>query len=291
MELRQFEHFLAVAREGSFTAAAQRAHIVQSALSASVRKLEAELGAQLFERTTRRVILTDAGRALIPVANRLLADLDLARGEVAAVSGLSRGRVGIGTVQTLTVIDLPRSLGVFRSRYPGIRIHVRDGAVPDLIAALDSGELDLAFLAFDGPLPSGLTAFAEWSQVLVLVTYPGHRLASVRQVGLADLDDEPFVEFSGSAMQEMVARRFADAGVRHNIVCTATHVPLLVDLVTAGLGVTILPEPIAARSGLPYAEIVSGSFTRTIYLAGRTPSLVNPSARALLGHLTGGERA
>lgn len=82
MELRQLEHFLAVARDGSFTVAAQRIHIVQSALSASIRRLEAELGAQLFERTTRRVVLTEAGRALLPVAHRLVADIDLARGEV-----------------------------------------------------------------------------------------------------------------------------------------------------------------------------------------------------------------
>jgi DNA-binding transcriptional LysR family regulator len=87
MELRQIEHFLAVVRHGSFTAAAQEIHIVQSALSASVRKLEAELGVPLFERTTRRVMLTEAGRALLPAAHRLLADALAARGRCPRCSG------------------------------------------------------------------------------------------------------------------------------------------------------------------------------------------------------------
>ncbi|PKW17882.1 LysR family transcriptional regulator [Saccharopolyspora spinosa] len=285
MELRQVEHFLAVARTGSFTAAARETHIVQSALSASVRKLEAELGAPLFERTTRRVALTEAGRALLPVARRLAADVVAARGEVSAVVGLSRGRVSIGTIQTLTVVDLPREIGVFQRRHPGIQIHVRDGMVPELAAAIRDGELDLAYLAADGPLPGELTSYAQWSQRLVLVTYPGHRLEHRRRVRLAEIDDEPFVDFSGSVTQSMVRQRFAEAGLRHNPVCEATHVPLLIELVAMGLGVTIVPQSVAERARLPFARIEQVDFNRTIYLAGRVPEPTNPAARALLEHL------
>ncbi|WP_431878261.1 LysR family transcriptional regulator [Amycolatopsis sacchari] len=286
MELRQVEHFLAVARHGSFTAAAREVHIVQSALSASVRKLETELGAPLFERTTRRVLLTEAGRALLPVARRLVADAVAARGEVAAVAGLTRGRVSIGTIQALTVVDLPRELGVFQARHPGVRIHVRDGAAPVLAAAVADGELDLAYLAADGPVPAELTTFTRWRQRLVLVTHPGHRLARRARVPLAEVDDEPFVDFSGSGMQAMIHRRFADAGLRHNPVCEATNLPLLLELVVAGLGVTIVPEAIAERAGLPFARLTGADFTRTLFLAGRGREPVNPAARALLAHLT-----
>lgn len=297
MELRQVEHFLAVARCGSFTAAAQQVHIVQSALSASVRRLEDELGAALFERTTRRVVLTEAGRALLPVANRLVDDVAAARGEVAAVSGMDRGRVSIGTIQALSVVDLPRELGVFQTRHPGIRIHVRDGKAPDLLAAVDAGELDLAYLATNGAPPKDLTCYVRWKQRLVLVTYPGHRLANRQRVRLDDLADEPFVDFAGSSIRTLVGNRFADAGVRHNPVCEATHLPLLLDLVTAGLGVTIVPRSVAERAGLPFARIEKVDFERTLYLAGRGPELSNPAARALLDHLTserltsGAERA
>src|SRR6201991_2759790 len=215
MELRQVEHFLAVVRCGSFTGAAQEVHVVQSALSASIRKLEAELGTPLFEWTTRRVALTEAGRALLPLAHRIVADVVAARGEMAAVTGLTSGRVSIGTIQTLTVVALPAKLGDFRVRYPGIRIHVRDGTVPDLAAAVASGELDLSFLAGDGPLADELFGFGQWSQQLVLLCHPGHRLERRRRVRLAELDDEPFLDFSGSGIQAMVARPFADAELRH----------------------------------------------------------------------------
>ncbi|KAA5828379.1 LysR family transcriptional regulator [Saccharopolyspora hirsuta] len=285
MELRQLEHFLAVVRNGSFTGAAREVHVVQSALSSSIRKLEAELGAQLFERTTRRVLLTEAGRALVPMAHRIAADVIAARGEVSAVAGLSRGHVAIGTIQALTDVDLPGRLGAFRRDHPGVRIRVRQGLMPDLMASVGSGELDLAYLAFDGPLAEDLVSFAEWRQELVLLCHPEHRLSRRRRVRLAELDDEPFVDFSGSGLQELVARRFAEVGIRRDPVCEATHMPLLIELVAAGLGVSIVPRLIAERSGLPHARVEQPALARSIYLAGRLPEPVNPAARALLQHL------
>jgi DNA-binding transcriptional LysR family regulator len=286
MELRQIEHFLAVVRHSGFTAAAQEIHLVQSALSASVRKLEHDLGAPLFERTSRGVLLTEAGRALLPVAHRMVADAVAARGEVAATMGLTRGRVSIGTIQALTMVDLPRELGEFRRRHDGIQIHVRDGLVPALAQAVAGGELDLAYLAADGPLPADLSVFATWRQKLVLVTHPGHRLAGRQRIRLSELDGEPYVDLQGSGMQEMVRRRFADAGLRLNAVCEATHIPLLLELVAAGLGVTVVPQGVAERTGLPFATVAKSGLTRTIYLAGRSPVPSNPAARALLAHLT-----
>ncbi|RZQ64655.1 LysR family transcriptional regulator [Amycolatopsis suaedae] len=287
MEIRQLEHFLAVVRGGGFTAAARDVHIVQSALSASIRKLENELGTPLFERTTRRVVLTEAGQALLPVAGRILADVEAARGEVAAVAGLARGRVAVGTVQTLTVVDLPGALGRFRQNYPGVRVHVRDGMVPDLIAAVASGELDLSFVAVEAVLPEDVVSFRRWDQRLGLLTHPGHRLARRRRVRLAELDDEPFVVFSGSGLHSILERRFADAGIRYNQVCETPHIPLLIDLVAAGLGVSIVPEDIAERSGLPCARIEQPSLRRHVHLIGRSAVPANPAARALLAQLTG----
>lgn len=287
MELRQLEHFLAVARHGSFTGAAREVHVVQSALSASVRKLEVELGSALFERTSRKVLLTEAGRALLPTARRITADVVAARGEVAAVQGLSRGRVSIGTIQTLTVLDLPAELGEFRLRYPGVRIHVREGIMPDLANAVVAGELDLAYVAGEGPFDAELVRFGEWTQRMALVCHPGHRLAGRDRVRLAECGDEPFVEFLGSSLQAMIARGFADAGVRLNRVCEATHVPLLIALVAAGLGVSIVPDVVAERSGLPHARLAEPALIRPIRLVGRSAELTNPAARALLAHLVG----
>ncbi|MBB4688677.1 LysR family transcriptional regulator [Amycolatopsis jiangsuensis] len=287
MELRQVEHFLAVVRHRSFTRAAHEVHVVQSALSASIRKLEADLGADLFDRTTRRVTMTSAGEALLAPARRIVADAEAARGEVAAVAGLVRGQVSIGTIQTLTAVDLPALLGQFRGQYPAIRIRVREGTDPVLTAAVLAGELDLSFVVTTDPLPDGLTGFASWDQRLVLLTHPGHRLAARRRVRLAELAGEPFVDFAGSGLQALVDRAFASAGIRREPACEASHVPLLVDLVAAGLGSTVVPESVAQRSGLPFARVVEPALSRTIHLVGRAAELTIPAARALLAHLLG----
>ncbi|WSD67549.1 LysR family transcriptional regulator [Streptomyces sp. NBC_01591] len=119
MELRQLRHFMAVVTHGGFTAAARAELIVQSALSTSVRNLERELGAELFDRTGRRVVLTEAGRALLPSARSVLAGTEAAREAVAAVAGLVTGRVRVGTIQTLTCVDLAAELAAYHR--PGCR--------------------------------------------------------------------------------------------------------------------------------------------------------------------------
>ncbi|WP_270890494.1 LysR family transcriptional regulator [Streptomyces sp. DHE17-7] len=193
MEIRQLRHFMAVVTEGSFTAAARRELIVQSALSTSVRNLERELGADLFDRTGRRVVLTEAGRALLPRARALLAGAEEARHAVADVAGLATGRVAIGTIQTLTCVDLPAELATFHRRFPGVQVSVRDAPVGELTEALRAGELDLAYLVPDaGDLPEGLTPYATWQEELVLITAPDHPLATAGRTLIRDLADEPF---------------------------------------------------------------------------------------------------
>src|SRR5579859_2695158 len=107
MELRQLEHFVAVAEERSFTRAAARLHLVQSTLSVSIKSLERELGGRLFDRTTHRVTLTDAGQALLAEARNALAAVDAARDAVAAAHGGLRGTVRVGIMRSLTLVDAP----------------------------------------------------------------------------------------------------------------------------------------------------------------------------------------
>ncbi|MFF9212374.1 MULTISPECIES: LysR family transcriptional regulator [unclassified Streptomyces] len=210
MEIRQLRHFMAVVTEGSFTAAARAELIVQSALSTSIRNLERELGADLFERTGRRVVLTEAGRALLPQARALLAGAEAARDAVAAVTGLATGRVSVGTIQTLTCVDLPAELASFHQRFPGVQVSVRDAPVGELTDALRAGELDLAFLAPDArEVPEGLHGYATWQEELVLITAPGHPLARAGRTLIKDLADEPFVDFRAGTGLETAVRRLA----------------------------------------------------------------------------------
>jgi DNA-binding transcriptional LysR family regulator len=123
VELRQLEHFVAAAEERHFTRAARRLHIVQSGLSASIRALERELDAALFVRSTRRVELTPAGRALLPEARRTLAAAAASAEAVAAVQGLLRGTLAVGTMQILPpAVDLVAVLGRFHAEHPGVEL-------------------------------------------------------------------------------------------------------------------------------------------------------------------------
>ncbi|MGW2161805.1 LysR family transcriptional regulator [Nonomuraea sp. NPDC001699] len=288
MELRQLRHFVAVTTHGSFTAAARAELIVQSALSTSVRKLERELGADLFERTGRRPVLTPAGHAFLPAARALLADAAAASDAVSAVSGLTTGRVAIGTIQTLTSVDLPAELAAFHRLWPGIQISVRDAPVAGLLDALLARELDLAYLALDGAdLPAGLAVFSSWEEELVLMTSPGHRLAGAERALLSELTEEPFVDFkAGTGLETAVRRLAAGCGLHRQITCEVTQIRMLVDLVRAGIGVAIVPRRVAEGEGLPTVRIRQPDPARTVVLAGRAPVPANPAAGALLSHLT-----
>ncbi|YCK39038.1 LysR family transcriptional regulator [Actinomadura sp. ATCC 39365] len=288
MELRQLRHFVAVTTHGSFTAAARAELIVQSALSTSIRKLERELGADLFERTGRRPVLTPAGHAFLPAARALLADAAAATDAVSAVSGLATGRVAIGTIQTLTSVDLPAELAAFHRLRPGIQISVRDAPVAGLLDALLARELDLAYLALDGAeLPAGLAVFDSWEEELVLMTSSEHRLAGAERALLSELTEEPFVDFkAGTGLETAVRRLAAGCGLHRQITCEVTQIRLLVDLVRAGIGVAIVPRRVAEREGLPTVRIRQPDPARTVVLAGRAPVPANPAAGALLAHLT-----
>ena len=159
MDLRQLEHFVAVAQERHFTRAAAKLHIVQSGLSASIRALEEEMGATLFLRTTRRVNLTPAGAAFLSEAQRVLCAAEAARNAVAEVQGLKRGRLLVGAIQGLApFIDLPRLLGVFRREYPQVDIQLRFDDTAALIEGVLDGRLDIAFTQFVETPPPELAA-------------------------------------------------------------------------------------------------------------------------------------
>lgn len=159
MEFRHLEYFLAVAEELNFTRAARRLHVVQSGVSAAVRALEHELGAPLFERTSKQVALTAAGEALLPEARATLAAAQAARDAVGQVAGGLRGTVRVGTMTSIALIDLPGLFGRFHADHPrvGIRLSASIGGTAGLVQGLVDGELDVAFVSLPGRPPAGLT--------------------------------------------------------------------------------------------------------------------------------------
>lgn len=289
MELRQLEHFVAVARYLSFTRAADAVSVVQSSLSSSVGKLERELGTLLFERTTRTVSLTPAGWALLPVAQRVLSEVHTAKEAVAAVTGVLRGRLGVGTIQLLTWVDLPASLSRFHQAHPGVEIALGEAPVDELLKELLAGDLDIAYIARDqSRLPETLSVLATWEEELVIIAPRDHPLARQDQVLLSSLGQEPFVDFqAGSGLQKVVERLCEEAHLERHITLSVTQLDLLISLVRVGLGVAIIPAPVAERTDLASIRIAPLVPHRQVALVTRTPQPSNPAAVALLRDLHG----
>jgi DNA-binding transcriptional LysR family regulator len=242
VELRQLEYFVAVAEECHFTRAAQQMHVAQSGLSASIRSLENELGSVLFLRSTRQVELTEAGRALLTEARRTLSSATAARDAVAAVQGLQRGRLAVGTLQCICTVDLPAVLARFKAVHPGVEIRLQHGESGELIEQVRSGRLDVAFTSWPARCPDSVTLAPLASLPLALACGPEHFLAGRDSVALGELAGLSFVDYyPGWGTRDAVDRALAAAGVDRYVALEVNDVHSLLDLVACGLGVALVP--------------------------------------------------
>ena len=260
MELRQLEHFLAVAEEGHFTRAARRCRMSQSALSASIRSLERELDSRLFLRTTRTVELTEAGRVLVEEARRTLRAAASARESVLAVRGLLRGSLRVGGIPTPGLLDQAALLASFRDHHPALDIrYVRDTSIA-LIPEIEAGRLDIALVSLPRQLPEPVIAIPLSTQPLMFVCRPDHLLAARTQVTLASLAEHDFVgPPKGSTGYEAVDHVFAGTGAERRVRFEAVDVLTILDFVAHGLGFTLLPEYLATSKpdlrAIPLADL------------------------------------
>jgi DNA-binding transcriptional LysR family regulator len=243
MELRQLEHFVAVAEQRHFTRAAARVHLTQSSLSSSIRALERELGDELFVRSTRQVELTEAGRALLPAAQRAIAASEEGRDAVAGVRGLLRGRLSLGAITTLGLVNLPALLARYHRRHPHVTLRVHHAGVPALVRATADGELELAIVDRPlGPQAHRVSAHSLGSESLLLAVAADDPLATRRRVKLADLTDREFVEYRpDSALRASIDHACAAAGLNRRVACEVDHIVELIELVAQGVGISLVP--------------------------------------------------
>jgi DNA-binding transcriptional LysR family regulator len=259
MELRQLRYTLAVARRLSFTRAAADLSLAQPALSQQVAALEAELGVRLFERTSRRVALTDAGRTFIERAERILGQVDAVAEEMTAYSGGLRGRVVVGTYQSFSEYRLPKLLGRFHAEYPGIEVALREGLTDDLFPALGSGTIDV----FVGDVSE---AYADahdfeheplYEDEIALAVAASHPLASRQSVEMRELRDEPFVIFRpGSSLTQRLFNVARTAGFTPRVAFESVDSLAVRALVAEGLGVAFFPRTMGNTPG-PNIALVS----------------------------------
>lgn len=290
MELRQLRYFVEVAHKQHFTKAAERLNIAQPALSQQIRQLEHELGVSLFERTSRRVHLTSAGSALLIRAERILAEIEWAQKEMQEYSGLVRGRVVIGALQSLEAFRFPTLLARFHTHYPGIEIVLREEATEQLVALLSSGQLDLSIIQIiDNSWPQPVNALPVVTEKLldeelVLVVAPEHPMAGRRGVAMEELRDEPFISFkSGSGLKHAIMQRSIAAGFTPRMLLESGELSTIRLLVAEGLGISILPRSVAEASGKALAVVsLDPPSVRTLLLAWHTNVYHTPASTAFL---------
>lgn len=246
MEMRQLRYFAVLAQELSFTRAARKLHVSQPPLSFQIGNLETELGARLFDRTSRSVELSQAGKAFLPHALAVLARVEEARSHVKLVASGLQGRVKLGLSGSHFLGPLPSFIQQYRVERPGVEIVLYEMRPADHLSALREGRLDVSISRqqlSDGQLQSRML----WRDPVVAALPRSHRLASRKKLRLADLKKEDFVFLrqDSSAFAQRLFEACVESGFAPRIVQQVVELPALVNLVAAGLGVALVPESVA----------------------------------------------
>lgn len=260
MELRQLRYFLAIVRHASFTRAAAELAIAQPGLSQQIAALERELGVRLFDRTNRRVATTDAGRTLALRAERIVADSAAAAEEMSAFAGGLRGRVVVGTYQSFSEYMLPKLLGRFHARYPGIEVALREGMADELLQGLRSGSIDTFVGDVSETLAHSPAEFCYepiYNDELAIAVAGAHRFARRAALAFDELRDEPFVIFRpGSTLTARLYALARTSGFQPRVAFESVDTLTVRALVAEGLGVALFPRMLGNTPG-PNIALVS----------------------------------
>ena len=274
MELRQLRYFVAVAEDLNFSRAAERLNVSQPPLSTQIKALEDELGARLFDRTRRKVEITEAGLVLLDHARRALGELRRAAELVSLSARGEAGLIRMGFTDSVPMLDMfPRLMRAFRDRYPEIRIELRHVSTSRQLQAILDEELDVGILRPPYHFQAGpnITAHRIWRDELMVFLPANHRLTSARNgIAMDELVLEPFVGVApdvGCGMYEHVMTLCSRAGFSPRVVQHARELGSVLGLVAAGIGIAILPEC--------YARIgITGAVSRPLAEPGAESNLL-----------------
>ncbi|HKR11833.1 MAG TPA: LysR family transcriptional regulator [Pyrinomonadaceae bacterium] len=242
MEIRQLRAFVAIAETGTFTAGALRVHVTQAAISMQIRQLETEIGAKVFVRAPRHVILTEAGEQLLRRARHILREHDAALDEIAELAGAERGRLRIGSASAMVLTDqLPGILADLRSQHPGAEIAVTSGTSEVLVDQILAGEIDIAFVSLPVDV-RGIKTERLSDDQLVAIASPLHKLAKQKTISAYTLAGERLILGErGGNTRRLIDQFFAQAGVTLHVAMELSRQQAIRRMVEADMGVGIVP--------------------------------------------------
>lgn len=251
MELRQLQQFIVLAETLNFRIAAERLFMTQPPLSVSIRKLEEEIGAKLFVRTTHEVRLTTAGEAVLDATRKsLFYAQEVARIAKQTSRGLS-GQLRIGFVGSAKYTLLPRLLPPFRSQYPEVALQFVEEKNGWIVAALEANRIDIGIVRVPLTLRSRIKYEIVEHDTFVLALPANHPLAAKQRLSLRDIAEEPFIHYTASDMPGLHALTmilFEDAGFMPKVAQEAVQVSTVIFLVESGLGVALVPSAAASNA-------------------------------------------
>jgi DNA-binding transcriptional LysR family regulator len=242
VEIRQLRAFVAIAESGTFTAGALRVHVTQAAISMQIRQLETEIGAKVFVRAPRHVILTEAGEQLLRRARHILREHDAALDEIAELAGAERGRLRIGSASAMVLTEqLPSILKELRKQHPAAEISVTSGTSEVLVDQILAGEVDVAFVSLPVDVRGIKTERLSEDQ-LVAIASPRHKLAKQKTVSAYTLAGERLILGErGGNTRRLIDQFFAQAGVSLRVAMELSRQQAIRRMVEEDMGVGIVP--------------------------------------------------
>ena len=242
MEIHQLRYFVAVAEEGSFSRAAAREHVAQPSLSQQIQKLEAEMDHRLFDRLSRSVVVTEAGKCLLEYARKILVEIAESRRCLDDLKHDVAGRLTIGAIPTMAPYVLPKLIGKFQTRYPKVDLEILEDTTERLALRLEEGTLDIAIMSTCQQSPA-LEPHPLGKEALFVLLPNQHRLAKKKKINWSDLKSEKFLLLHEvHCLSAQVCQLLATHNLRPELALRGAQLATIAQMVATGMGVSLVPK-------------------------------------------------
>ncbi|MEB6550950.1 LysR family transcriptional regulator [Heyndrickxia sporothermodurans] len=256
MDVQHLKYFVAVAKEGNFTKAAQKLYVSQPTISKMVKSIEEELGVVLFDRTGKQAKLTDAGEVILAQAQNIIRSFENLSSELDDLMQLKKGNIHIGLPPMVGSRFFPKVIQEFHKKYPHITVQLVEDGAKRVERDVWNGTLDLGVVV----LPVSEEIFHTFSFVnenLMLLTHPDHPLSKNKSVSLSELEHESFILFEKDfALHDRIIRECVRSGFQPNIIYESSQWDFISEMVIANLGVALLPETICRQINQKQVSII-----------------------------------
>jgi DNA-binding transcriptional LysR family regulator len=280
--MSQIKYVLASAKTLNFTKAAANCNVSQPALTKAIKTLEAQLGAPLFHRESKRVLLSEFGQSMLPHLRHIIAEADAAQILADNFRLLNEVPVRLGVMSTVGHVRLSRFLAKYQTDYHGVEVAVSEDSVAVLKSKLEAGDLDLAILnPLDG-LGDGFNVTELYNERYIVIIPPGHALSDLNAIKLADLSGLPYVDRLACEMREMVIGVCQDMGMELYARFRSEREDWVQAMVLARIGFAFMPEYSVTLPELLQRPLVEPSLSRTISMINVSGRLFSPAVAALV---------